>query len=159
MHLEVAKHVSHTFRERNMEKRGRRGRRRGRRRRRLVESERHEPRIRSSVFKERVVEVKDMSEEEEKIVKVGWASLSRSEKSLSINVLNQQFFVPLRDLDLVLNGDRKWVDIMQWVAQRKEEGEESSDSEEEWEEWGDSEEGEGDNWQEGRWNNGEEEER
>jgi len=44
--------------------------------------------------------------EEEKIVNVGWVYLSRSEKSLTIEVLNQLFFVPLRDLDSVLQGRR-----------------------------------------------------
>jgi len=86
-----------------------------------------------------------MTEEEERVVKAGWVSLSISEKSLTINVLKQRFFVPLRDLDSVLNGDRKWADVKQWVEQRKEEGEEWSDSEEESEEY---EEWEGDNKQE-----------
>jgi len=40
---------------------------------------------------------------EGKVVTVGWVSLSRSGKSLSIKVLNQMFFVPLRDLYPVLD--------------------------------------------------------
>lgn len=69
--------------------------------------------------------------EEEKVVNVGWISLSNSGKSLTIRVLNQLFFVPLRDLDLVLKGDRYQADVKQWVKQRKEEWEK-----EEWkEEW------------------------
>ena len=69
-----------------------------------------------------------MSEEEEEVVNVGWVSLSRSGKSLTIRVLNQLFFVPLRDLDSVLKGDRNRADVKQWVEQMKEEWEE----EEEW---------------------------
>jgi len=69
--------------------------------------------------------------EEERIVNVGWGSLSKSGKSLTIKVLNQLFFVPLGDLDSVLKGYRNRADIKQWVEQRKEEwGEE----EEAWEE-------------------------
>ena len=68
--------------------------------------------------------------EEEKVVNVGWVSLSNSGKSLTIRVLNQLFFVPLRDLDSVLKGDRYQADVKQWVKQRKEEWEEG-----EWEEW------------------------
>jgi hypothetical protein len=62
--------------------------------------------------------------EEEKIVNVGWVSLSKSEKSLTIKVLNQLFFVPRRDLDSVLNGHRNRADVKQWIEQRQEEGEE-----------------------------------
>ena len=69
-----------------------------------------------------------MSEEEKEVVNVGWVSLSRSGKSLTIRVLNQLFFVPLRDLDSVLKGDRNRADVKQWVEQMKEEWEE----EEEW---------------------------
>ncbi len=67
--------------------------------------------------------------EEEKVVNVGWVSLSNSGKSLTIRVLDQLFFVPLRDLDSVLKGDRYQADVKQWVKQRKEEWEA-----EEWEE-------------------------
>jgi len=70
--------------------------------------------------------------EEEKIVSVGWVSLSKSGKSLTIRVLNQLFFVPLQDLDSVLKGYRNRVDVKQWVEQRKEEWE--AEDEEEWEE-------------------------
>jgi hypothetical protein len=70
--------------------------------------------------------------EEKKIVNVGWVSLSKSEKSLTIKVLNQLFFVPLRDLDSVLQGRRNRADVKQWVEQRQE-GWEIED-EEEWEE-------------------------
>jgi len=69
--------------------------------------------------------------EGEEIVTVGWISLSNSGKSLTIKVLNQLFFVPLRDLDSVLKGYWNRADVKQWVEQRKEEGEE-----EEWEEEG-----------------------
>lgn len=67
-------------------------------------------------------------DEEEKVVNVGWISLSNSGKSLTIRVLNQLFFVPLRDLDSVLKGHQDRADVKQWVKQRKEEWEE--------EEWG-----------------------
>ena len=59
--------------------------------------------------------------EEKKIVKVGWVSLSKSEKSLTIKVLNQLFFVPRRDLDSVLQGHRNRADVKQWVEQKQEE--------------------------------------
>lgn len=59
--------------------------------------------------------------EDEKIVNVGWVSLSNSGKSLTIKVLNQLFFVSLRDLDLVIKGYRDRADVKQWVEQRKEE--------------------------------------
>jgi len=62
--------------------------------------------------------------EEEKIVNAGWVSLSKSGKSLTIRVLNQLFFVPLRDLDPVIKGYRNRADVKQWVEQRKEEWEE-----------------------------------
>jgi hypothetical protein len=61
---------------------------------------------------------------EEKVVDVGWVSLSKSGKSLTIRVLDQLFFVSLRDLDSVLKGYRNRVDVKQWVEQRKEEWEE-----------------------------------
>jgi hypothetical protein len=57
----------------------------------------------------------EMSEEEEEVVNVGRVSLSRSGKSLTIMVMNQMFFVPLRDLREVLNGERGRVDVKQWV--------------------------------------------
>jgi len=59
--------------------------------------------------------------EEKKIVNVGWVSLSKSEKSLTIKVLNQLFFVPRRDLDSVLQGHRNRADVKQWVEQKQEE--------------------------------------
>jgi len=62
--------------------------------------------------------------EEEKIVNVGWVSLSKTGKSLTIKVLNQLFFVPLRDLDSVLQGYLNRADVKQWVEQRQEEWEE-----------------------------------
>lgn len=60
-----------------------------------------------------------MYEEEEEqetveIVDVGWVSLSRSGKSLTIKVLNQNFFVPLRELHKVLDGDESRVAVKQW---------------------------------------------
>jgi len=61
--------------------------------------------------------------EEEKVVNVGWISLSNSGKSLTIRVLDQLFFVPLRDLDLILKGHRNRADIKQWIKQGKEEWE------------------------------------
>jgi len=73
--------------------------------------------------------------EEEKIVNVGWVYLSRSEKSLTIEVLNQLFFVPLRDLDSVLQGYQNRADVKQWVEQRKEEWEEEDEEELEEEKW------------------------
>jgi hypothetical protein len=68
-------------------------------------------------------------DEEERIVNIGWVSLSKSGKILTIKVLNQLFFVPLRDLDLILKGSRNRADVKQWVEQRKEEWEEED---EEW---------------------------
>jgi len=62
-----------------------------------------------------------MSEEEEEVVNVGRVSLSRSGKSLTIMVMNQMFFVPLRDLREVLNGERGRVDVKQWVKRGTEE--------------------------------------
>lgn len=69
--------------------------------------------------------------EEEKIVTVGSVSLSRSGKSLTVRVLDQLFFVSLRDLDSVLKGYWIRADVKQWVEQRKEEWEEK-EWEEEW---------------------------
>jgi len=62
-----------------------------------------------------------MSKEEEEVVNVGWVSLSRSGKSLNINVMNQMFFVPLRDLWEVLDEERGRVDVKQWVKRGAEE--------------------------------------
>jgi hypothetical protein len=62
-----------------------------------------------------------MSEEEEEVVNVGRVSLSRSGKSLTIIGMNQMFFVPLRDLREVLNGERGRVDVKQWVKRGTEE--------------------------------------
>lgn len=56
-----------------------------------------------------------MSEEEEEVVNVGWVSLSRSGKSLNIMVMDQMFFVTLRDLWKVLDEERGRVDVKQWV--------------------------------------------
>ena len=82
-------------------------------------------------FKEPVVEVKERDVRgRERSRERRWVSLSRSGKSLTIRVLNQLFFVPLRDLDSVLKGDRNRADIKQWVEQRKEEWEEEEDDEE-----------------------------
>jgi len=54
-------------------------------------------------------------------VNVGWVSLSRSGKSLTIRVMNQLFFVPLRDLQKVLDEERGRVDVKQWVERGTEE--------------------------------------
>jgi len=56
-----------------------------------------------------------MSKEEGEIVDAGWVSLSRSGKSLTIKVLDQIFFVPLRDLQKVLNEEEQRADVKQWV--------------------------------------------
>ena len=56
-----------------------------------------------------------MSEEEGEIVDAGWVSLGRSGKSLTIKVLDQIFFVPLRDLQKVLNEEEQRADVKQWV--------------------------------------------
>jgi hypothetical protein len=63
----------------------------------------------------------EMSEEEEEVVNVGWVSLSRSGKSLNIMVINQMFFVPLRDLWKVLDEESGRVDVKQWVKKGTEE--------------------------------------
>ena len=65
-----------------------------------------------------------MAEEEGEAVNVGWVSLSRSGRSLTIKVLDQMFFVPLRDLQKVLDQERQRVDVKQWgergtVSERK----------------------------------------
>lgn len=52
---------------------------------------------------------------EAEVVNVGWVSLSRSRKSLTIKVLDQMFSVPLRDLNRVLDGEERRADIKQWV--------------------------------------------
>jgi len=62
-----------------------------------------------------------MSEEEGEVVNVGWVSLSRSGKSLTIRVMDQMFFVPLHDLQKVLNEERGRVDVKQWVQRGTEE--------------------------------------
>jgi len=54
-------------------------------------------------------------EEEGQVVKVGWVSLSRSGKSLTIRVVNETFFVPLRHLRKVLDGETGRADVKQWV--------------------------------------------
>jgi hypothetical protein len=59
-----------------------------------------------------------MSEEEGEVVNVGWVSLSRSGKSLTIRVMDQMFFVPLHDLQKVLNEERGRVDVKKWVKAR-----------------------------------------
>jgi len=56
-----------------------------------------------------------MSDEEGEIVDAGWVSLSRSGKSLTIKVLDQIFFVPLRDLQKVLDEEERRVSVKQWV--------------------------------------------
>jgi hypothetical protein len=63
----------------------------------------------------------EMSEEEGEVLNVGWVSLSRSGKSLNIRVMNQMFFVPLRDLWKVLEEERGRVDVKQWVKRGTEE--------------------------------------
>lgn len=63
----------------------------------------------------------------ENVANVGWVSLSKSRKSLTIRVLDELFFVPLRDLDSVLKGHRNRTEVKQWVEQRQEEW-----TEEEW---------------------------
>lgn len=55
----------------------------------------------------------EMSEEE--VVNAGWIFLSRSGKSLNIMIMNQMFFVPLRDLRKVLEEKKGRVDVKQWV--------------------------------------------
>jgi len=56
---------------------------------------------------------------EGKAVTVGWVSLSRSGKSLSIKVLGQTFFVPLRELYQVLDSKRDRAEVKQWVEQEE----------------------------------------
>jgi len=52
---------------------------------------------------------------EENVVNVGWVSLSKSGKSLSVRVHNQVFFVPLRDLYQVLDKRKDRADLKQWI--------------------------------------------
>jgi len=56
---------------------------------------------------------------EGKAVTVGWVSLSRSGKSLSIKVLGQTFFVPLGDLHQVLDQKRDRAEVKQWVEEEE----------------------------------------
>jgi len=97
----------------------------------IIEQRKEKPRkSRKSEEKHRAPEKEETSKKgeeelgrmgEEKVVNAGWISLSNSGKSLPIRVLNQLFFVPLRDLDSALKGDRNRADVKQWVKQRKEE--------------------------------------
>lgn len=57
-----------------------------------------------------------MAGEEEEVVNAGWVSLSRSGKSLTVRVLNQSFFVPLRDLWEVLDKKRGRATVKQWIS-------------------------------------------
>lgn len=59
-------------------------------------------------------EEEEEQEELGKVEDVGWVSLSRSGKSLTIRVLNEVFFVPLRELHKVLDGDESRVAVKQW---------------------------------------------
>ena len=54
------------------------------------------------------------------VVDAGWVSVSKSGKSLTIRVMNQLFFVSLRDLESVLQGYRNKATVKQWVEQQKE---------------------------------------
>ncbi len=56
-----------------------------------------------------------------KVANVGWVSLSKLRKNLTIRVLDQLFFVPIRDLNSVLKGHRNRTEVKQWVDQRQEE--------------------------------------
>ena len=56
---------------------------------------------------------------EGKAVTVGWVSLSRPGKNLSIKVLGQTFFVPLGDLYQVLDQKRDRAEIKQWVEREE----------------------------------------
>jgi len=56
---------------------------------------------------------------EENVVTVGWVSLSRSGRSLSIKVHNQIFFVPLRDLYQVLDRRKERADLKQWIERKE----------------------------------------
>lgn len=53
-------------------------------------------------------------EEVDKVVDVGWVSLSRSGKSLTMKVLDQIFFVLLRELHKVLDGAERRAAVKQW---------------------------------------------
>ena len=53
------------------------------------------------------------------IVSVGWVSLSKSGKSLTIRVQGQFFFVPLGDLYRVLDKERERADVKKWVEQKE----------------------------------------
>jgi len=53
-------------------------------------------------------------EESANVVDVGWVSLSRSGRSLTMKVLDEMFFVPLRELYRVLDGDERRTAIKQW---------------------------------------------
>ena len=53
------------------------------------------------------------------VVSVGWVSLSKSGKSLTIRVLDQSFFVPLGDLYRVLDKERERAEVKKWVEQKE----------------------------------------
>jgi len=55
--------------------------------------------------------------EEEKAVNVGWVSLSKSGKSLTLKVLDQLFFIPLGDLYQVLDKKKRRAFIKRWVGE------------------------------------------
>jgi hypothetical protein len=56
---------------------------------------------------------------EDKAVTIGWVSLSKSGKSLSVKVLDQIFFVPLSDLFQVLNREIDRADLKQWIERNE----------------------------------------
>jgi len=67
------------------------------------------------LYEEEYEEEEEQEEKElEKVVEVGWVSLSRSGKSLTIKVLDEIFFVPLRQLHRVLDGDESRAAVKQW---------------------------------------------
>jgi hypothetical protein len=52
------------------------------------------------------------------VVSVGWVSISRSGKSLTIRVQRQSYFVPLGDLYRVLEKERERAEVKKWVEQK-----------------------------------------
>ena len=64
-------------------------------------------------MREEKYEEEEEQEESAEVVDVGWVSLSRSGRSLTIKVLDEMFFVPLRKLYRVLDGDERRTAIKQ----------------------------------------------
>ncbi|MGD8566099.1 MAG: hypothetical protein PVF96_07100 [Candidatus Bathyarchaeota archaeon] len=66
------------------------------------------------------------------VVDTGWVSVSKSGKSLTIRIMDQLFFVSLKDLDSVLQGYRYKATVKQWVEQQRKDPETDEWNTDEW---------------------------